>query len=388
MAAQETKSRLIGLAAVNTASTLCQTVQIGALPPLVALTLADKGMDPAAIGLFATAPWLAILAASRFVPALLHAIGPSASLGLSALGSTAVIAAMAFADDMAVFFVLNLLAGLGLIVRWVTCDTWIVTIASAQARGRAIGTHETLMGLGIALGPLLLSLTGTSGKLPFLVCSALTALALPPLLVLGCWNRRPESVQGQRGSGRRIFRLLPIAMLGAFIAGYVETSSISLFAVYVTGFGHDAVVATLLVSAFGLGGTLLQVPAGWVADRIGPHQGHRLCAAMILTGSMIIPAALAQPWLAAATLFLWGGAVGGMNTLAVLEAAMTICGRDLAAAITAVAFSYTVGSMAGPTISGVFMRYLSADGLMVSAGIAGGCFLLTSSVLKPKPATS
>ena len=106
-------------------------------------------MDPASIGLFATAPWLAILVASRFVPALLHAVGPSASLALSALGSTAVIAAMAFTDDMAVFFVLNLLAGLGLIVRWVTCDTWIVTIAPVVgAEGRAIGTHETLMGLG------------------------------------------------------------------------------------------------------------------------------------------------------------------------------------------------------------------------------------------------
>ena len=87
---------------------------------------------------------------------------------MSVAGSTAVIAAMAFTDDMAAFFILNLLAGLGLIVRWVTCDTWIVTIAPVEARGRAIGMHETLMGLGIALGPLLLSLTGTSGTLPFL----------------------------------------------------------------------------------------------------------------------------------------------------------------------------------------------------------------------------
>jgi MFS family permease len=388
MSGHDTRSRWIGLAAVNLASTLCQTVQIGALPPLVALTLEDKGMDPAAIGLFATAPWLAILAASRFVPALLHAIGPSVSLGVSALGSMVVIAAMAFTDNVAVFFVLNLLAGLGLIIRWVTCDTWIVTIAPEEVRGRAIGTHETLMGLGIALGPLLLSLTGTSGKSPFLACAAVSALALLPLLVLGRWNQRHEFVHDRSGSVRRIFRLLPIAIFGAFIAGYVETSSISLFAVYVTGLGHDAVIATLLVSAFGLGGTLLQVPVGWVADRIGPYQGHRLCAAIILAGAVVIPAVLAQPWLAAAMLFLWGGAVGGMNTLAVLEAGTTVSGRDLAAAMTSVAFSYTVGSMAGPIVSGAFMQYLSADGLMMSASIAGGCFLLASSLLKLKPATS
>jgi cyanate permease len=81
-------NRGTALVAVNITSTLCQTVQVGALPSLVALTLADRGMDPASIGLFATAPWLAILAASRFVPALMHAVGPSASLAFSALGYT------------------------------------------------------------------------------------------------------------------------------------------------------------------------------------------------------------------------------------------------------------------------------------------------------------
>jgi MFS family permease len=392
MVDRNTKNRWIGLAAVNTASTLCQTVQIGALPPLVGLTLAEKGMDPATIGLFATAPWLAILVASRYVPAFLHVVGPSTSLALSALGSTAVIAAMAFTDDMAVFFVLNLLARLGLIVRWVTCDTWIVTIAPHEARGRAIGTHETLMGLGIALGPLVLSLTGTSGTLPFLACAALTALALPPLLVLGRWNQRHETVRDRRGSGRRVVRLLPIAMLGAFVAGYVETSSISLFAIYATdtgqNTGQDAVAATLLVSAFGFGGTLLQVPIGWMADGIGPHRGHRLCALIIFAGSVIVPATLAQPWLAAGMLFLWGGAAGGMNTLAVLEAGATVAARDLAAAMTSVAFCYTVGSMVGPSVSGAFMQYLSADGLMISAGLVSGGFVLASSLLTLKPAAT
>ena len=97
----------------------------------------------------------------------------------------------------------------------------------------------------------------------------------------------------EQGNGRRIFRLLPIAMLGAFIAGYVETSSISLFAVYVTGFGHDAVIATLLVSAFGLGGTLLQVPVGWAwpQDRAAPR-APALCAAIILAGSVMHPAVI------------------------------------------------------------------------------------------------
>ena len=73
-----------------------------------------------------------------------------------------------------------------------------------------------------------------------------------------------------------------------------------------------------------------------------------------------------------------------MNTLAVLEAASAVPGRDLAAALTAVAFSYTVGGMAGPAVSGAFMQYLPTGGLMASAGLAGACFLQASSLLKPR----
>lgn len=70
-------------------------------------------------------------------------------------------------------FLLNFVLGIGLILRWIACDTWIVAVAKKDERGRAIGVHETLMGLGIAVGPLLLVVFGVGSTAPYYACAVI-----------------------------------------------------------------------------------------------------------------------------------------------------------------------------------------------------------------------
>lgn len=381
-------NHLLALGAVNAASTLSQTVQIGAMPLLLGLILTERQIDPALIGLVATAPWLTILLLSRAVPALLKRIGLLHSALASALVSTAATLLIGFNSDLLMIFVLNILFGAGTIVRWIACDTWIVAIAPREIRGRAIGVHETLMGLGIAAGPLVLAVTGTAGTPPFLACAALLLLAIPWLAILRPWDRHSVPGTGLRSPNPEgLFHLIPVGLLGAFEAGFVETSSVSLLAVYCTETGYATLAATLMVASFGLGGTLLQVPIGWTGDRIGARAAHRLCAAVILAGAVVIPFSLAQGWLAAGLAFAWGGAIGGMNTLAVMEAGEKTPDHDMAGAMTAIAFSYTLGSITGPLLSGALMQYVSPHGLMIAAASVSVAFLVTASLTRPTQAS-
>ena len=74
---------------------------------------------------------------------------------------------------LALIFLLNFVLGIGLILRWIACDTWIVAVAKKDERGRAIGVHETLMGLGIAVGPLLLVVFGVGSTAPYYACAVI-----------------------------------------------------------------------------------------------------------------------------------------------------------------------------------------------------------------------
>lgn len=370
----EAGRRLAGLAAVNATSALAQIVQIGTISPLLSFVLQGRGVEPMVIGLFATAPWLMILAVSRVVPAIIHRLGLLGSTVASLVLSASAILAMPLVENLWGLFLLNLAVGLGLIVRWIACDTWIVRIADEAGRGRAVGTHETLMGLGIALGPVLLSITGVEGRLPFFASAGLLVLALLPLLGTRRWNARPGIPSGRTG-GREIAALLPTALLGAFVCGFVETSAISLLPVYAGGLGLGAAAAALLVASFGAGGTILQFPIGWLADALGFRTAQFACAVVVLVGAAVAPLTFGTTWLPWGLLFLWGGAVGGMNTLAVVEAGQSVDEGRLSMALTAIAMAYTVGSIAGPATSGAFMDHMSDHGLMISAAGAALAFI-------------
>lgn len=164
-------------------------------------------------------------------------------------------------------------------------------------------------------------------------------------------DTRPQTPAEKRHG--KLFSIIPTALCGAFIAGFSETSSVSLLASYSPSAIYLLTAATLLISTFGIGGTLLQLPIGWMADRSSYKVGRLVCGLILLLGTLAIPFSQPLPWLATILVFLWGGAIGGMNTLAVIEAGDRVGEQQVSAAMTAIAMFYTLGSVLGPIATGV-----------------------------------
>lgn len=366
------------LARINTLSGLSQIVQIGTVTPLLSLSLERQGVASTAIGGVVSASWIAILLLHTLVPRLLARSGLLSANLLGAALSIAALFGMSQSRDLRSLFAFNFLLGAGLILRWIACDTWIVAVAPRSSRGRAIGVHETLMGLGIAVGPLLLLVSGVDSALPYYACAALVCLSAGITLTLGKYDARPLTPVEKHRS--RLFGVIPIALCGAFVAGFAETSSISFLASYSLSAGYLLAAATVLVSVFGVGGTVLQLPIGWLADKSSYTSSQLLCGTILCLGGWLIPLSQPLPWLMSGLVFLWGGAIGGMNTLAVIEAGARVEERQVSTAMAAIAMAYTLGSVLGPIVTGTLVARLGAPGLMVSAGLAGALFVALLSV--------
>ena len=80
------------------------------------------------------------------------------------------------------WFVLRFVIGAAGGVLWVCGDTWVNEVATEGFRGRVVAIYGVAVAGGFALGPLLLSVTGTEGVAPFLVTSAIILLSALPLL--------------------------------------------------------------------------------------------------------------------------------------------------------------------------------------------------------------
>ena len=368
------KQRWFALTKINSLSVLSQIVQIGTVTPLLSLSLEQQGVEPARIGVVVSASWLAILLFYTWVPRLLAHLGLVKTNLLSAVLTVAALIGMTFTTQLALIFALNFVLGIGLILRWIACDTWIVTVASKDQRGRAIGIHETLMGLGIALGPLLLVVFGVDSAAPYYACAVIVVISSALALTLTDHDTQPQTPTEKRHG--KVFSVIPTALCGAFIAGYAETSSVSFLAGYSLAAGYLLTAATLLISVFGAGGTVLQLPIGWMADRSSYRAGQLACGLVLLAGTLAIPLSQPFPWLATVVVFLWGGAIGGMNTLAVIEAGDRVGEQQVSTAMTAVAMFYTLGSVIGPVVTGGMVSFLGGEGLMVSVGGVGVLFVV------------
>jgi MFS family permease len=112
------------------------------------------------------------------------------------------------------------------------------------------------------------------------------------------------------------------------------------------------------LGVFTVGGTVLQMPIGYMADALGYRAAQLITAAVIvisaasfiLLGHHFVPLLL--------TLFALGGAAGAMNTLAVIEAGSSVAANLISAAASRVALAYTVGSIIGPPTVGFLVAIL------------------------------
>ncbi|MDR2104571.1 MAG: MFS transporter [Deferribacteraceae bacterium] len=116
----------------------------------------------------------------------------------------------------------------------------------------------------------------------------------------------------------------------------------------------------------------MQLPIGYFADKTSYRIGQISCSALIIAVSVTMPIIISIPILAAAALFLWGGVIGGMNSLAVIEAGNVVNEEQISTAMALIAVSYTLGSITGPIITGILIDFASSSGLLIAAeGLSG-----------------
>jgi MFS family permease len=318
------------------------------------------------------------------VPWVIRRFGHLGANLMAAVLTIAGFAGLAAPLSLGVVASSTVVMGLGLIVRWITCDTLVVHVANEATRGRVIGLHEALMGLGIGLGPLLF--TGLD-LTPIAMVSILLALvAAFSFVVAGSApserNRKHEDeAPGHDRAGaiavaRSYFGLIALALVAAFIAGFVENSSVAMFPLNLLRHGYELSASAVMVSAFGFGGTLLQPLLGAIADRRGYGFAQALCAVTVIASCGAIAAFTALPPVLLVAMFFLGGAAGGFNTLAVIEAGQRLDTQRIPAAMTAIAMMYTIGSIGGPIAAGAVMDQLANTGMLALFAAAGAGFVL------------
>lgn len=299
------------VAVVATAAMFGLTYSLTA--PLIAFRLVEQGLEETWIGMNAGMHAVGTLLVAPALPFLAARAGVRRLILAALLLAVLVLLAFAGSPPLWTWFALRLLLGAASEVLFVLSETWTNHLSTEATRARSMAAFTAAMSVGFALGPLLLTITGTAGALPFLA-GAVPPLAAMLLIGVPCLIA-PEMHAPSDASPLRTLRLAPVAMAATALNAAVETAGLSFLALYATSLGWAEVRATSLVSIMMAGAIVLQLPVGWLGDRM---DRMRLVSALALAaagGALLWPVVLGQEWLAYAVVFTWGGAFVGIYTI-------------------------------------------------------------------------
>jgi len=343
----------------------------GMTHPLFAIRLERDGWSSGMIGLSGAMVALSALTLAPFMPRVIRAVGLAPFLAGGAILSSVTLLMFPLTENYWMWLLLRFAQGTASNALFVGSETWIVADSAEGSRGRVIGLYATILSLGFAAGPMILTGVGFEGATPFIACAALSLLCLAPLAT--AWGAAPKGHAGDVAAiaPLRFFRTDPTVMGAVMLFGAVEFGVMALLPVWgvKTGLGRDA--ATFLISVLVLGNVALQIPLGALADRWNRRWMLIGCGLTCVLAAALLPLLAHTQWPLWAALFVWGGLVAGLYTVALVELGARYRGATLVSANAAVVSAYGVGALIGPLAVGAAMDTVEPHGLSLAlAGLA------------------
>ncbi|SDH71400.1 Predicted arabinose efflux permease, MFS family [Pseudomonas benzenivorans] len=344
---------------------------LGVSMPLVSLRLESWGHDSFAIGVMAATPAVGVLLGASLAGRLAARLGTTTLMQLCLLLGALSVALLALVQDYAVWLALRLLIGVALTMVFILGESWINQLAVEKWRGRLVALYGTGYALSQLCGPLLLTALGTATDLGF--WTGVGLLVGGSLILLGRSGAPRVDAHSALGRGLPAFcRKLPAIAWAVMLFAAFEAMMLTLLPIYGLRQGFSQDVALLMVSVVVVGDAVLQLPIGWLADRMSRRSLFRGCGVILLLTSLALPPLLHTP-LIWPLLVLFGASAGGLFTLSLILIGERYRDDALVRANAHVAQLWGIGCLIGPLTTGAASQWVSGHALplLMALGAAG-----------------
>lgn len=366
------------------ASSMAIGLAIGGFVPLIAVTLEARQVDSVLIGINSAMTSVGVLTVAPFATVIVRRIGASTGMVAGLLLTALSALAMAFFDSVWAWLLLRYLIGAGVSIHWVVSETWMNAIVSERRRGLVMAIYVTSIAAGFALGPIILTLIGTEGVAPFAAIAAVTALTALPMALIR--KLQPPLALETKGSVTRLAREAPTIFAAVLAVGLVDAAFFTFMPIYGLRIGMPSDVAITLLTAVFAGNVVLQIPLGWIADRVN-RRGLLLVLGVVCIACPWLAASMlnsevphADAWAAYPVLFLWGGASFGLYTVGVTMLGERYRGGELVAANAAFVMTFELANLVGPPLSGWAIEAWVPTGLMAYMSLIAAVFVTVTVV--------
>ncbi|MBB5514772.1 MFS family permease [Rubricella aquisinus] len=326
-----------------------------------------EGFDANTMAWVMSAYFLGFLGGSRLAPWMIQRVGHvRVFAALGSMISAAFILYAAVPDPWA-WAVMRLIVGFCFSGVYVVAESWLNDNSSNETRGQALSAYMITQLVGILVAQAMINFADPAGFTLFVIMSVLVSVSFAPILL--SVSPAPPFAMTKGMTLKALFVTSPLGFVGMFFLGLVFAAMFGMSAVYGTEKGLSVIDITIFVSAFYVGGLVLQYPVGWFSDRF---DRRRLVLMLTVAGGVLtlLVMPLSQYFLiVVAGAFVIGGIANPLYSLLIAHTADYLQPEDMAAASSGLIFINGLGAILGPFAVGAAMNAFGADAYFAVVGI-------------------
>ena len=336
---------------------------------LIGLRGGIEGFSAIELAIVTSGYFMGFLSGARLTPVMIRRVGHVRVF--AALGSfmSAGLISFPLVADPWVWTVLRVLVGFCMSGVYVTAESWLNNAATNETRGKVLSAYMIAQTLGIIGAQGLLALGDAGTSVLFICASILVSISFAPILLSA--TPVPAAEAARPMPLRELFLSSPLGTVGIFLLGNVYATQSGMGAVFGTQIGLTAPQIALFVAMLFAGALVLQYPIGWLSDRMDRRKlifgaaslGAASCALGWITGDNLWPLMAAS--------FLAGGVTTPLYALFLAYTNDSLSAEDMPAASGGLVFTFGLGAIAGPLLTGWVMQGLGPFGFWL---VLGGTF--------------
>jgi len=342
---------------------------------LIGLRGGIEGFSAAELAVVTSGYFLGFLSGARYTPVMIQRVGHvRVFAALGSFMSAGLVAFTLLAEPWA-WTLLRVLIGFCMSGIYVAAESWLNNATTNETRGSVLSTYMIAQTLGIIGAQGLLTFGDPATSALFIGASILVSISFAPILL--SVTPAPASEIARPMSFRELFSGTPLGAIGIFLLGSIYATQSGMSAVFGSEIDMTANEIALFVAMLFGGALVLQYPIGWLSDRLDRRK--------VILGTAVMGAvASALGWVAGSTLITVGGGgslwpimaaaflAGGMTTpLYALLLAYTndfLSAEDMPAASGGLVFTFGLGAILGPLLTGWAMQGLGPNAFWLVIG--------------------
>lgn len=351
---------------------LLLTLALAVLNTLVPLWLAHDNLPTWQVGLVSSSYFTGNLVGTLITGALIRRYGYNNSYYLASVVFAAGCAGLGIMVGFWSWMLWRFVAGIGCAMVWVVVESALMSSGTSRNRGRLLAAYMMVYYLGTVLGQLMISKlpTGVMSVLPWV--TGLVLAGILPLLFT-----RIVSQQQSDSSKTAIWpmfklRKARLGIDGCIISGIVLGSLYGLMPLWLNHQGISDAGTGFWMAVLVSAGILGQWPVGRLADRYGRLVVLRGQVLVVIIGCL----AMLSNTMMGPALFILGASGFTLYPVAMAWACEKVEHHQLVSMNQALLLSYTLGSLAGPSLTAMLMQNYSDSALFIMIASVSIVYLL------------